>query len=68
MELEDRHVACFLKFPTGSECDKPPTTVVPRDILESDFQTMTVLIWEQVWQTRNKVIFQNKEFNIDLML
>ena len=47
---------------------KPPTTVVPSNIPESHLQIMATIIWEQLWHFRNKVIFQNREVNINLML
>jgi uncharacterized protein with HEPN domain len=47
--------------------DTPPNFLAT-EITEAQFQTIVVVIWEQIWSIRNKVIFQKAKVKIDVLL
>ena len=46
----------------------PPLNFLSTELTEAQFQTMVVVIWEQIWSIRNKVIFQKAKVKIDVLL
>lgn len=46
----------------------PPPNFLSTELTETQFQTMVVVIWEQIWSIRNKVIFKKAKVKIDVLL
>jgi hypothetical protein len=46
----------------------PSSNLVPIKIPIDQFQTMAVIIWEQIWNLRNKIIFKKSEANMQVAL
>lgn len=47
---------------------EPSTALIPNESPAVQFQTMKAIIWEQIWSISNKVMFQQVEVKINVML
>ena len=68
MECKDRHwpsmsILQLVQFVVDS-----PPNFLSTELIEAQFQTMVAVIWEQIWNIKNKIIFQKAKVKIDMLL
>ena len=68
MECKDRPWPSMSIFQLVQFVVDPPLNFLSTELTEAQFQTMVVVMWEQIWSIRNKVIFQKGKVKIDVLL